>query len=307
MARETRISLAIFAPVCLVAITLAGVHFTCSAASAETAVGAGFELRVSARRETFLQGEPVPIRVEITNRSDEEVEVIANLEPECLILRFRVTDPEGKTWIAEPLGVAEFEPETIRLNAGHKLLHTGLLLYGIVDGAQRFLFTDTGKYAVEALYDPEASGKPIISKPVTITIAPPHGADSEAQKLFMGREQGELAYFGQTYNPAALKKFWKVLQKYPTTRFAPYAAYYLGLHYVNERDYKQGITLLERVLTEYEDFPLKAELRYRLAGAYNESGRKAEAKKLLADLIAKEPSDLFARRAQRLLRELKFD
>jgi len=265
------------------------------------------EIEVSVRQETFLGGEPVPIRVEIRNRSQVEVEVAANLEPQCLILRFRVTDPEGETWIAGPLGVAEFELERMILDPGNRLVHTAVLLYGIVDDVQRFLFTDTGKYAVEALYDPEGSGKPIVSKPVSITIAEAPAADSEAQNLFVGREQGEFAYYGQTLNQAPLEKFWRVLQKYPTTRFAPYAAYYLGLHYVNERDNKQGILLLERVLAEYKDFPLKAELRYRLAVAYHETGRKAEAKKLLMDLIAKEPSDLFARRGKRLLRELEFD
>lgn len=275
--------------------------------SAATSVSDAIELTLSVTKGTFLQAEPVPIRVEIKNRSDGEVEVITSLEPECLILTFRVRDPEGKTWIARPLFVGEFQPETTRLNVGDKLLHTAVLLYGIVDGAQSFLFTDTGRYAVEAIYDPQGKGKPITSKPVSIIFAEPQGPDSEAQKLFMGPEQGELAYYGQTHSQAALEKFWKVLQKYPTTRFAPYAGYYLGLHYVNERDYQQGIELLERILRDYKDFPLKAELRYRLAGAYHQSGRKAEAKRLLTDLIAKEPFDLFARRAQRLLRELKFD
>ena len=86
---------------------------------------------------------------------------------------------------------------------------------------------------------------------------------------------------------------------------APYAAYYLGLHYLNEGDHKRSVVLFRRMLSDYRDFPLKADLTYRLAAAYKEIGRKDDAKECLRGLISKEPYHLLARRAKNVLRELK--
>ena len=236
---------------------------------AETPVSDAIVLGISVPKETFIQAEPVPMRTEIRNRSDKPVEVISNLEPEYLILRFRLTDPEWETWIFGSLGAASIERlERMSLNPGDKRVYTAVLLYGVVGGGERFLFTNTGKYTVEAFYDAQQGGKPISSEPVTVTAVEVDNVDSQAQKLFLGQEQGRLAYFGHSVDQAAVDKFQRVLQKYRTSRFAPYAAYSLGLHYLNERERERGIALLERVLADHKDFPLNAELRYRLAIAY---------------------------------------
>ena len=290
------------------AILLAAAIAFCGACHAESKSTGPLELRISAPDRAFVQGEPVPIRVEITNRSDKVVQVTEALEPEYLMLRFRVTDPKGRTYVPEPFVAASSESSEVALGPGDKLTYTSVLLFGLVNDIQRFIFDKTGKYRVEALYsyyDVHGTGGIITSEPVTIRVIQPDGVDGQAQRLFVGLEQGRLAC-GAGTNRAAVGSFHEILRKYPTSRFAPYAAYYLGLHYLNQRDYKQGTELLEGILADYKEFPLKAELSYRLAIRYYETGRKGEAKKLLTGLTAKEPSDLFARRAERLLRELQF-
>jgi tetratricopeptide (TPR) repeat protein len=203
--------------------------------------------------------------------------------------------------------VASFESSEVALGPGDKLTYTALLLFGLVDDVGKFIFMKTGQYRVQALYyDAEGVGGTISSEPVTIRVIEPDGVDGQAQRLFVALEQGRLAC-GYGATRAARDSFQEILRKYPRSRYAPYAAYYLGLHYRTQGQHKQGIELLERILADYKGFPLKAELSHRLAITYYETGRKAEAKKLLMDLIAKEPHDVFARRAERLLRELESD
>jgi tetratricopeptide (TPR) repeat protein len=258
-------------------------------------------IEISAPKERFVQAEPVPIRVEITNHSEKDVEVVSNLRPEYLILRFRVTDPEGRSWIPEPSAEYMIEGyEKMTLSSGDKLVWAALLPFG----ADRSVFNKIGKYKVEALYDPEGRNKPLSSEPITITVVKPDGVDRQAQGLFMGREQGELAS-GRGASQTAVESFYRILREYPRSRFAPYAAYYLGSYHLGQRERKEALELFERILRDYKDFALSANVRYELSLAYTATGNKGQARKCLNELISKEPSDLAARRAEKVLRELE--
>jgi tetratricopeptide (TPR) repeat protein len=264
-------------------------------------VSDALELRISVPKETFVQGEPVPIRVEIRNRSEEALELIPMFEPQYIYssLRFRVTDPEGETWTAEPSRQASIG-WSIRLNPGDRLTHTVLLHFGVVRGAGRFVFRDTGKYAVEARYYDVAS-----SEPIGITIVEPKDLEIQARRLFT-QEQGELTIeLGATQG--AVDSFRQIIREYPTSIFAPYASYYLGMHYQRRREYKQSIELLEGILTDHKHFPLWADVMYQLAVAYRETGRKEKARESISQLVSKAPSHVAARRGKELLRELESD
>jgi TolA-binding protein len=98
--------------------------------------------------------------------------------------------------------------------------------------------------------------------------------------------------------------FQEVLEKYPTSRFAPYAAYYLGLHYIGKRERERGIELLQRILGDCKDFPLTTDVLYQLAMAFWDTGEKEEVKRYLKELISRDPSHLRARMGERVLSEL---
>ena len=119
----------------------------------------------------------------------------------------------------------------------------------------------------------------------------------------MGPEQGRFAA-GSGESQAAMDSFQRILREYPTSTYAPYAAYYLGSYYRRRDDYKQSIELFERILKDYKDFPLWADVMYQLAIAYRETGRKDKARECISQLISKDPSHLAARRGKKLLGEL---
>ncbi len=313
-----------------------------SSSAAEGSVSGALELGISVPKETFVQGEPVPITVEIRNRSQKDVEVVTDLEPEFGTLTFRVTDPEGETWTPRPHVQGGSLGRKTALNPGDRLTHTVLLVSGVVRGAGRFIFRDTGRYAVQALY-----GGAVSSEPIAITIIEAQGLDIEARRLFMGPEQREvpvgpgvsrgtvdtIRHMAREYStsrdaPLAghfprmdyqlielfegiLKEYvgsmHQIIREYPTSTFAPYAGYYLGMHYQRGEDYKESIELFERILKDYKDFPVWADVMYQLAIAYRETGREDKARQYIRQLISKDPSHLAARRGKKFLRELQSD
>ena len=292
--------------VCAVQI---GILFLCghaffAACRAETMPSNALGLGISVLNGAFVPAEPVPVTIGITNRSQNTIEVVSMPEPEYGFLRFRVTDPQGRERIPGPLGWASIERvDKIALNPGGTLTYTALLLFGVVDGVGKFLIDKTGKYTVQALYDAEGTGKAISSEPITITVVEAKAVDTQAQRLFMGREQGLLAS-GCGKDQAAIDSFQRILREYPTSRYAAYAGFYLGMHYQRGGDYKQSIELFERILKDYKDFPVWADVMYQLAIAYRETGRKDKARQCISQLISKEPSHLLARRGKKLLGEL---
>ena len=253
-------------------------------------------------QKQVVVGQPVAVKAEILNQGDKGIEIVSLLDPGFGFLRFAVTDPDMQIRRIRSLDEYSMERvETLMLEPSGKLAHTILLL---CDHEANSIFAKSGEYKIQAFYDAkEARDTVIISKPIAINVVKAQGVDAKAQQLFVGRKQAMLAS-GYGRDQASVEKFDKIMRKYPKSRFAPFAAYYLGLYYGGDRKYQKSVDCLERVLFECKDFPMSVDARYQLAVALHQTGRKDRARKCLEELAAEAPDDLIARRAKDYMSEL---
>ena len=108
---------------------------------------------------------------------------------------------------------------------------------------------------------------------------------------------------GQIKN--ADSEFTSFIRKYPSSPYLPLALYWSGNTKYALKDYKAAITQLEGLIGRYPGHQRVPAATLTMANANLESGKKAVAKKLFTDLIAKYPDSDAANEAKPILAGIK--
>jgi tol-pal system protein YbgF len=108
---------------------------------------------------------------------------------------------------------------------------------------------------------------------------------------------------GQIKN--ADSEFTTFIRKYPSSPYLPLALYWSGNTKYALKDYKAAITQLEGLISRYPGHQRVPAAILTMANANLESGKKAVAKKLFTDLIAKYPDSDAANEAKPILAGIK--
>ena len=108
---------------------------------------------------------------------------------------------------------------------------------------------------------------------------------------------------GQIKN--ADSEFTTFIRKYPSSPYLPLALYWSGNTKYALKDYKAAITQLQGLISRYPGHQRVPAATLTMANANLESGKKAVAKKLFTDLIAKYPDSDAANEAKPILAGIK--
>jgi tol-pal system protein YbgF len=117
-------------------------------------------------------------------------------------------------------------------------------------------------------------------------------------------QAGEKSFqAGQIKN--ADSEFTSFIRKYPSSPYLPLALYWSGNTKYALKDYKAAITQLQGLISRYPGHQRVPAATLTMANANLESGKKAVAKKLFTDLIAKYPDSDAANEAKPILAGIK--
>ena len=100
-------------------------------------------------------------------------------------------------------------------------------------------------------------------------------------------------------------EFTSFIRKYPSSPYLPLALYWSGNTKYALKDYKAAITQLQGLISRYPGHQRVPAAILTMANANLESGKKAVAKKLFTDLIAKYPDSDAANEAKPILAGIK--
>ena len=103
----------------------------------------------------------------------------------------------------------------------------------------------------------------------------------------------------------AVKAFREFLRQYPDSVHAPNANYWLGNAQFALKDYKSALDIYRGLLEAFPHTQKAADTYFNMAGCLLELAQKAEAKKILEQLIAKYPGSEAAARAKKQLAATK--
>lgn len=112
----------------------------------------------------------------------------------------------------------------------------------------------------------------------------------------------KLAYSICLYTTNQLEKAEDSLKTLSSTKLGAYAYYYLALLYKKREELPLALSALNGLYESYPNHSIN-NAALLLASVYFQVNNKAEAKKILEDLILEKPRSIYAVRAQRLLEQ----
>jgi hypothetical protein len=282
------------------------------------------QLRISAPKTTIIQCEPVPVKFELKNVSDKTVSVHLSLSPIFGLLVVEVTPPRGKPYQVQPLGlinvdgVTDMEPQE-SVTHGRVLHHYG---------DEGFHFRRPGQYRIDATFDD--SSLRARSNTLVLTVNKADGVDAMALQEHWGCNPVGQFMMGATSDRVIAREFRAILDKYPTSVYAPWCELALvraqRKRARDDRSLRKQFgaeifpTLTENAIRDYErflkthpefPFPFPVYMRYQIAKMKLDLGRKEEALREIEELFEKHPEvdflkeanfkiDLYAKRGREL-------
>jgi hypothetical protein len=252
--------------------------------------GAGdLALTVTPLKQGYVLGEPVYVDVEIKNVSSEDQTV--SDDPLLAGTVIRILPPGGEKRTGWSRGSNMLVPvRFLILSPGHWLKDRALISHDF----RLYNFPVPGTYKVWAEY--AEGGLEASCAPVDVVVTEPSGVDLQPNDLFFSEEARCFISYG-SYGGAngpgitpAIADFERIVSGFPTSTYAPYAAYYLALRKSKPGRYSLGpeqpsdpippdyVRAIElgHFAEARTDFPLKGEARLLQASATSGSatGRK---------------------------------
>lgn len=187
--------------------------------------------------------EPVVVRLTLANHGPTEMQLPPLLGYAAVVLYSR---PAGKPVDWQPLEVPalrsegtlypEGGPDTLQLPAGGSLAREVALLddgsWAWSGGAAKLLFDEPGTYLLRAVYS-VGEGEEVLSNEASVTVVPYTGVDAEAYQWL--RASTELPQFLYDFDVYAHQRSYRtddlaeeLLERFPTSRFAPWARLFLA-------------------------------------------------------------------------------
>ncbi|MCU7799044.1 MAG: tetratricopeptide repeat protein [gamma proteobacterium symbiont of Lucinoma myriamae] len=139
------------------------------------------------------------------------------------------------------------------------------------------------------------------NKPALATIKPMSKKDRQAEQTMYQQAYDELT--AHRYNKAR-DSFIALIAKYPSSRYAHIAQYWVAEASYAQSHYEQAIIDYQLLLDVYPFSPKKAEAELKKAYSYFELGNKDSARNTLNQLLTNYPDTTEAGQAKRLLKKL---
>lgn len=102
---------------------------------------------------------------------------------------------------------------------------------------------------------------------------------------------------------AAIDLLQQLQQKYPNSKLAPNAQYWIGMGYSGRRDYRNAITALQRVIELWPNDPKAADAMLSISSAQEAMGDVKAAQATLQNVLAKYPGSTAADQARLRLQQ----
>jgi len=102
---------------------------------------------------------------------------------------------------------------------------------------------------------------------------------------------------------AAIDLLQQLQQKYPNSKLAPNAQYWIGMGYSGRRDYRNAITALQRVIDLWPTDPKAADAMLSISSAQEAMGDVKAAQATLQNVLAKYPGSTAADQARLRLQQ----
>ena len=115
--------------------------------------------------------------------------------------------------------------------------------------------------------------------------------------------EGALNQFKLGNYSAAIDLMQQLLLKYPNSKLAPNAQYWIGMGYSGRRDYRNAITALQRVIDLWPTDPKAADAMLSVSSAQEAMGDVKAAQATLQNVLAKYPGSTAADQARLRLQQ----
>jgi len=148
----------------------------------------------------------------------------------------------------------------------------------------------------------EGLQEPIGGQEGAVVTPPPVSAMSDEdctiafEKAFTSLRQNE-------YDSSEVQ-FLEFMKSCPEHEKIPNAHFWLGENYYLTKKYAESIAQLEKITTDYQDWPDMSQVYYKIARNMEEQGRKADAKKMYKKVVDDYPGSFSASQASERLKEL---
>jgi hypothetical protein len=143
-------------------------------------------------------GEPLPLRVRLTNNGEVPVPVPQALDVPSLILRINVTDPTGRITFMRPPTVSSCPNLTLVELAPRRSVEGGATLFWGRDG---FAFETPGRHLVEVIVLWNIAGVPVAASATTNVFVtyPVSKLDNDVAALLLDPEVGKAVATGRAW------------------------------------------------------------------------------------------------------------
>jgi hypothetical protein len=141
-------------------------------------------------------GEPVSMRWTLTNQAENAVPVPSEMDPESLVLRINITDPDGNITFLRPAHVASCRRISLISLAPNQSVSGETTVFW---GREGFAFTRPGRHTVEVIALWEINGIPVMAAgqcPIWVAF-PVSAKDNDIAALLMDEHVGMAVATGR--------------------------------------------------------------------------------------------------------------
>lgn len=272
-------------------------------------------LSVSSQQTKILAVEPFFLDVAIQNTDEKKSEEInPALALEYDYLRIWVAYEKEDFQEYRHGSVVDAVLPVLALQPKKVLREQVILLYN--DHSQSFIFERQGSYRVKASFWHALAGKSLESNVIAVDVTEPRGKDKKALDLFKGIKQSQVVVFSY-YDKEAAGKFEKLVQGYPKSPYAMYAAWALGKMYFEQvrretvtqdnKGFDKALNYFLKILALDTPRPIREESLFYAAWIYGLKKDFAKTKDYLQQLLIQFPETKFESSAQGMLKEIEMN
>ena len=247
-------------------VSLAFVLLISASTTAQRADWYGFKdltLEIATPKRSYLQLQPVPLILTLSNRTDRVLNGHAALQFSAHYVRLSVRR-EGADWreAGQVTGLyAMVYPQARAMSPGDKFTANEILAFRTEE-----IFPGPGTYELKARLRCSDGSQLVESQPITIRIREPEGQDLEAYNFLREQTKPELFFtgFGSVRDNRAEETLETFVTQFSDTAYGDYATYLLGQVRFVKKDFTSARAQFER-LANNRDFVFADRVRDYLA------------------------------------------
>jgi TolA-binding protein len=235
-------------------------------------------LEVTVAKEEFIQFEPIPLTLTLSNKTDQPIFGHSVLDLSSSLISLLVGRDNSELQEVE---------ERLSLLSGGMRVHEKIIRPGENHQSKQLLtihldkiFPETGSYQIQFVLRDLTGQEAIKSNRLKIRIREPK--DLETQALYYITSKAYPSYFltGSTSFGSDLNSLQEFVSHFRETPYGDYAAYKLGRLYFVREQYEAAIESLEKLATK-PDFIFATQVLSDLVQANDKLGNTEKAKRYL--------------------------